>query len=88
MAEVEMETEVPLAFTEAALAKVAELLAEEGRRSGVEIDASAGSQAPDIVAIAQLGAVADPAAAPPRPLYIKAPDAHPSQGSAIPHAQA
>ena len=30
MAEVEMETEVPLAFTEAALAKVAELLAEDG----------------------------------------------------------
>ena len=71
-----------------AVGNAAELLAEEGRRSGCEIDASAGSQAPDIGAIAQLGAVADPATSPPRPLYIKAPDAQPSQTAAIPHAQA
>jgi len=70
-----------------AVGNAADLLAEEGRRSGVEIDAGAGSNAPDIAAIAQLGVVADPATSPPRPLYIKAPDAQPSAGAAIPHAQ-
>lgn len=70
-----------------AVGNAAELLAVEGRLSGVEIDAGAGSHAPDIAAIAQLGVLADPATAPPRPLYIKAPDAQPSQSASIPHAQ-
>jgi tRNA threonylcarbamoyladenosine biosynthesis protein TsaB len=35
--------------------------------------------APDISWVAWLGAAADPSAAPPRPFYLRAPDAKPSQ---------
>ncbi len=61
----------------------AALMAEEAQRGGVEFDASEGAAYPDIVAIARMGAVADPDASPARPLYVKAPDAHPSQGDAV-----
>ena len=61
----------------------ANLLAEEAQRAGGEFDASEAAPYPDIVAIARMGAVADPAISPARPLYIKAPDAHPSQGVSI-----
>jgi tRNA threonylcarbamoyladenosine biosynthesis protein TsaB len=39
--------------------------------------------APDISWVAWLGAAADPAAAPPRPFYLRAPDAKPSQGQLL-----
>jgi tRNA threonylcarbamoyl adenosine modification protein YeaZ len=59
------------------------LVAEEARRGGVEFDASEAAAFPDIVALARIGLAADPEASPARPLYVKAPDAHPSQGDAI-----
>ena len=62
------------------------LLAEEARRAGVEVDASAASAYPDIVALARIGLAADPAAWPARPLYIKPPDAHPPRDESIARA--
>ncbi|MGE5158140.1 MAG: tRNA (adenosine(37)-N6)-threonylcarbamoyltransferase complex dimerization subunit type 1 TsaB [Gemmatimonas sp.] len=41
----------------------------------VRVDAQA---APDIIWVAWLGAAADPAASPPRPFYLRAPDAKPA----------
>jgi tRNA threonylcarbamoyl adenosine modification protein YeaZ len=61
----------------------AKILAEEAIRAGVDVDASAAADYPDIVAVAQLGAVLDPETAPARPLYIKPPDAHPTEGYAV-----
>jgi tRNA threonylcarbamoyl adenosine modification protein YeaZ len=63
------------------------LLAEEARRAGVEVDASAGAAYPDIVALARIGLAADPAQWPARPLYIKPPDAHPARDDAIARAE-
>jgi tRNA threonylcarbamoyladenosine biosynthesis protein TsaB len=59
------------------------LLAEEARRAGLDVDASAGSNYPDIVAIARVGLAADPGAWPARPFYVKPPDAHPSRDETI-----
>jgi tRNA threonylcarbamoyladenosine biosynthesis protein TsaB len=42
--------------------------------------------APDITAIARLGLVADPASAPPKPLYLRAPSAQPQESKAVPRA--
>ncbi len=39
--------------------------------------------APDVAWVARLGAVADPARAEPRPLYLRAPDAKPQDGARI-----
>jgi len=61
----------------------AALLAEESQRAGVEVDASEAAAFPDIVALARIGLAADPEAWPARPLYVKAPDAHPSTGDAV-----
>ena len=61
----------------------ANLLAEDARRAGVDVDASGASAYPDIVAIARIGLAADPAAWPARPLYIKPPDAHPSRDEGV-----
>lgn len=40
--------------------------------------------APDIVWVARLGALANPETAKPRPLYLKAPDAHPQTAQRLP----
>lgn len=40
--------------------------------------------APDIVWVARLGAKADPATSPPKPLYLRAPDARPQDGYKLP----
>jgi tRNA A37 threonylcarbamoyladenosine modification protein TsaB len=58
-------------------------LAEEALRAGAEADASDAVPFPDIVALARIGLAADPAAWPPRPLYVKPPDAHPASGYAV-----
>ena len=60
----------------------AEILAAEAKRAGMPCEV-AGSAYPDIVAVARIGLAADPAASPPRPLYIKPPDAKPYAGEAI-----
>jgi len=59
------------------------MVAEEAERTGLVFDASEASPYPDILSIARIGLAADPDAFPARPLYVKAPDAHPSPGDAI-----
>ena len=61
----------------------ADLVAEEARRNGFEVDASGASAYPDIVALARIGLAADPALWPPRPLYIKPPDAQPPRDDSV-----
>jgi tRNA threonylcarbamoyl adenosine modification protein YeaZ len=61
----------------------AAMVAEEAERTGLVFDDSEASAYPDIVSIARVGLAADPEAFPARPLYVKAPDAHPSPGDAI-----
>jgi tRNA threonylcarbamoyladenosine biosynthesis protein TsaB len=59
------------------------MVAEEAERTGLVFDASDASAYPDILSVARVGLAADPEAFPARPLYVKAPDAHPSLGDAI-----
>jgi tRNA threonylcarbamoyladenosine biosynthesis protein TsaB len=60
----------------------AQMIAEEAQRGGGDFDASQALAFPDIVALARIGLAADPAAWPARPLYVKAPDAHPPRADA------
>ncbi len=53
----------------------AALLAIEASAAGTEIEIARENTGLDIVFVAKLGLLADPALAPPRPLYLKAPDA-------------
>ena len=53
----------------------AALLAREASSAGAEIEVASDSPGLDIVYVAKLGLLADPDLAPPRPLYLKAPDA-------------
>jgi tRNA threonylcarbamoyladenosine biosynthesis protein TsaB len=61
----------------------ASALAAEARIQGVEAIISEGSPAPDIAWVARLGAIADPAQALPKPLYLREPDAKPQDGARI-----
>lgn len=61
-------------------------LAIEAWSMGVAAELVSDAKAPDIAFVARLGAAADPAAAPPRPLYLKAPDVTPPVAAAIPAA--
>jgi len=56
----------------------AEAIAAEARRSGLGVEALLATPAPNIGAVARLGARLDPKAAPPRPIYVKAPDVRPN----------
>lgn len=53
---------------------------------GVAAEVVSDAKAPDIAFVARLGAAADPASAPPRPLYLKAPDVKPPESAAVPAA--
>lgn len=55
----------------------APLLAIEAWSHGVTAEITGDRITPDIAFVARLGLLADPASAPPRPLYLKAPDAKP-----------
>jgi tRNA threonylcarbamoyl adenosine modification protein YeaZ len=66
----------------------APLLKEEAARIGLEINVVNTAPAPDIVAVARLGIAADPADAPARPLYLKAPDVKPSLHPSLPRVPA
>lgn len=59
----------------------APLLAVEARAAGLAAEIASSAPAPDIAFVARLGLAANPATAPARPLYLKAPDAKP-QGAA------
>ncbi|MFT4095517.1 MAG: tRNA (adenosine(37)-N6)-threonylcarbamoyltransferase complex dimerization subunit type 1 TsaB [Rhodoblastus sp.] len=61
-------------------------LAIEAWSMGVAAELVSDAKAPDIALVARLGAAADPLSAPPRPLYLKAPDVTPSASLAIPAA--
>jgi len=61
-------------------------LAIEAWSMGVAAELVSDAKAPDIAFVARLGAAADPASAPPRPLYLKAPDVTPPASSQIPAA--
>jgi tRNA threonylcarbamoyladenosine biosynthesis protein TsaB len=58
------------------------LLAAEARRDGLACEVYP-SLYPDIDAVALIAHAADPATSPPRPLYVKPPDAKPAAGEAI-----
>jgi tRNA threonylcarbamoyl adenosine modification protein YeaZ len=61
----------------------APMLAIEAWSIGLKAEVVRDSIAPDIAYVARLGLAADPASAPPRPLYLKAPDAKPQKPPAI-----
>lgn len=61
-------------------------LAVEAMAMGVRASIADPSPAPSILWIARLGLVADPAAAPAKPLYLKAPAAQPQAQKAVPRA--
>ncbi|WP_036259091.1 tRNA (adenosine(37)-N6)-threonylcarbamoyltransferase complex dimerization subunit type 1 TsaB [Methylocapsa aurea] len=64
----------------------APLLAIEAASGGMIVEVVDDAVAPDIVIVAKLGLLADPILAPPRPLYLKAPDAKPQDAARIPLA--
>jgi tRNA threonylcarbamoyl adenosine modification protein YeaZ len=59
------------------------LLAAEAWSQGVETHVSEAALAPDIAWVARLGALADPAQALPKPLYLRGPDAKPQDAARI-----
>jgi tRNA threonylcarbamoyl adenosine modification protein YeaZ len=61
----------------------AEAFALEARRAGLVCDASGAAAYPDIVAIARVALASNPGDCPPRPLYVKPPDARPTTGDPI-----
>ncbi len=60
------------------------LMADAARLAGLEFDVSEAADYPDIDAVALIGLAQDPVLSPPRPLYVKAPDAHPSTAGLVP----
>jgi len=64
----------------------APLLAAEAQRIGLAAEIAGPIDYPDIVSVARLGLVADPGQSPPRPLYLKAPDAQAPENPAIARA--
>ena len=61
----------------------APILAIEAWRRGIVAEVVGDRIVPDIAFVARLGLLADPASAPPRPLYLKAPDAKPPARSPL-----
>lgn len=59
----------------------APILAIEAWSHGIAAEIVGDRIVPDITFVARLGLLADPAGAPPRPLYLKAPDAKPLPGA-------
>lgn len=68
----------PVILTGSGAPLLAAALASRGVATSV-----AGTGAPDIAAVAQLGMVADPAHALPRPLYLRGPDARPQDHARV-----
>jgi tRNA threonylcarbamoyladenosine biosynthesis protein TsaB len=66
----------------------AALLLAEANRIGLHAEIVGDVAAPDIFYVAKLGLLADPEDAPPRPFYLKAPDATPSEGYAVARSEA
>ena len=51
--------------------------------AGIAVEIVGDRIVPDITYVARLGLLADPATAPPRPLYLKAPEAKPPARAAL-----
>ena len=66
----------------------ADIFANDARAFGLNVVSCDQAPAPDIVFVARLGLVADPASAPPRPYYLRAPDAKPQGHARIARAEA
>jgi tRNA threonylcarbamoyladenosine biosynthesis protein TsaB len=64
----------------------AALVAPECWTQGVDAQISGAPPAPDIAWVARIGALADPAQALPKPLYLRAPDAKPLDADRVPRA--
>jgi tRNA threonylcarbamoyladenosine biosynthesis protein TsaB len=61
----------------------ARILALEAARTGLNADVVGGEDFPDILAVARIGLALEPRDCPPRPLYLKSPNAQPSTGEGI-----
>lgn len=64
----------------------ARAMASAASASGMTADVVGSLVAPEIAYVALLGAAAEPDLAPPRPMYLKAPDARPQAGGRIARA--
>jgi tRNA threonylcarbamoyladenosine biosynthesis protein TsaB len=64
----------------------AAILADAAQRAGLPYDLGEVRTAPDIVALAYMGLALDPSISPPRPVYVKPPDARPSANTPIARA--
>jgi tRNA threonylcarbamoyladenosine biosynthesis protein TsaB len=64
----------------------AHILALEAARAGLAVETADGADFPDILAVARIGLAMDPRDCPPRPLYLKSPDAQPATGEGIARA--
>jgi tRNA threonylcarbamoyladenosine biosynthesis protein TsaB len=65
----------------------APLLAIEAWSTHLQAEVIGSTSVPEIAFVARLGFLADPATAPPRPLYLKPPDIKPQEASHVPLAQ-
>ncbi len=65
----------------------ARLLAVEAARAGLSVELVSDADFPDILAVARVGLAADPRDSPPRPLYLKPPDAQPAVGASVARAK-
>jgi tRNA threonylcarbamoyladenosine biosynthesis protein TsaB len=66
----------------------AQEVAAEALAQGIEAMVSGTPLAPDIAQVARLGALADPAHALPKPLYLRGPDAKPQDAARLPRQPA
>jgi hypothetical protein len=66
----------------------AAILAGEAQRAGLPYDLGFVTEAPDIVALARIGLALDPSLSPPRPIYVKPPDARANPAGPIARAPA
>jgi tRNA threonylcarbamoyl adenosine modification protein YeaZ len=64
----------------------ARLLALEAARVGLGVDLADDVDFPDILAVARIALTMDPRECPPRPLYIKSPDAQAASGEGVARA--
>jgi tRNA A37 threonylcarbamoyladenosine modification protein TsaB len=66
----------------------AQEVATEALTQGIEAMVAGTPLAPEIALVARLGALADPAHALPKPLYLRGPDAKPQDAARIPRLRA
>ena len=62
------------------------ILALEAALAGLNADLAGDADYPDILAVARIGLAMDPRDCPPRPLYLKPPDAQPASSESIARA--